>query len=120
MNPARRGTPTPFNRIPRSGRTRNELGRTRGLRYFWSMTGIEQSLLQTLLDLESAIATMRTASPKPNLLPLFTRIDEFAAQLPRGTNPDLLHYLHKKSYEKARLFLQDRDAENQAGNCRHI
>ena len=83
------------------------------------MTGIEQSLLQTLLDLESAIATMRTASPKPNLLPLFTRIDELTAQLPRGTPPDLLHYLHKKSYEKARLFLQDRDAENQAGNCRH-
>lgn len=84
------------------------------------MTGIEQSLLQTLLELESAIATMRTANPKPDLLPLFTRIDELTAQLPRGTDPGLLHYLHKKSYEKARLHLQGRDAENQAGNCRHV
>ena len=48
------------------------------------------------------------------------RIDELAKQLPRGANPALLHYLQKKSYEKARLFLQGRDAENQAGNCRHV
>lgn len=84
------------------------------------MTGIEETLLQTLLDFESAIATMRTASPKPNLLPIFARIDELTAQLPRDTDPGLLHYLHKKSYEKARLHLQGRDAENQAGNCRHM
>jgi len=32
----------------------------------------------------------------------------------------LLHYLQKKSYEKARLYLQGRDAENQLGNCRHV
>jgi hypothetical protein len=32
----------------------------------------------------------------------------------------LLHYLHKKSYEKARLFLLDRDVENQIGSCRHV
>jgi len=42
------------------------------------------------------------------------------AQLPPQTDPQLLHYLHKKSYEKARLFLQGRDAENQFGNCRHV
>jgi hypothetical protein len=40
--------------------------------------------------------------------------------LPRETDPQLRHYLQKKSYEKARLFLQGRDAENQAGNCRHV
>jgi len=29
----------------------------------------------------------------------------------------LLHYLHRKSYEKARLFLEGRGAENAAGSC---
>ena len=84
------------------------------------MTDLEKSLLQALLDLESAVASMKTATPKPDLLSLFARVDELMSQLPRGTDPSLLHYLHKKSYEKARLFLQGRDAENQAGNCRHV
>jgi len=38
----------------------------------------------------------------------------------RGTDPQLLHYLQKKSYEKARLFLQGRDAENVQGSCGHV
>jgi hypothetical protein len=80
----------------------------------------EQQLFSALFELESTVKTMASANPKPNLLPLFARIDELAGQLPPGTNPVLLHYLHKKSYEKARLFLQGRDAENQIGNCRHV
>ncbi|HEY3763422.1 MAG TPA: hypothetical protein VGN23_16875 [Verrucomicrobiae bacterium] len=81
---------------------------------------IEKELLYALADLENAVKAMPTANPKPNLLPLFSRIDELTKQLPRDTDPSLLHYLHKKSYEKARLHLQGRDAENQAGNCRHV
>jgi hypothetical protein len=80
---------------------------------------MEQSLLQSLVELDQAVQSMKTTHPKPNLLPIFSRIDELTRQLPRDTDPSLLHYLHKKSYEKARLFLQGRDAENQAGNCRH-
>lgn len=74
-------------------------------------------LLQTLQELESAVASMATANPKPNLIPIFDRIEELTRQLPRGTDPDLLHYLHKKSYQKALFFLQGRDAENQQGHC---
>jgi hypothetical protein len=48
---------------------------------------------------------------------MFDRIDELARQLPRDADPTLLHYLHKKSYEKARLFLQGREGENARGNC---
>ncbi len=81
------------------------------------MTGTEREILDSLLALERAVASMPTANPKPNLIPLFTRIDDLTAQLPRGTDPQLLHYLHKKSYEKARLFLEGRDAENAQGNC---
>ena len=84
------------------------------------MTEMEQSVLQSLLELERAVASMPTANPKPNLLPLFSRLDELTRQLPRDTDPSLLHYLHKKSYEKARFYLQGRDLENQLGHCRHV
>jgi hypothetical protein len=84
------------------------------------MNAIETEILQALLDLERLIQSMPTTNPKPNLLPLFSRLDELTAKLPKGTAPDLLHYLHKKSYEKARLFLQGRDAENAEGNCGHV
>ena len=80
----------------------------------------ERQLLAALTELDAIVKTLATAKPKPNLLPLFARIDELTHQLPPATDPALLHYLHKKSYEKARLYLQGRDAENQAGNCRHV
>jgi hypothetical protein len=83
-------------------------------------TPIEQDILAALVQLDTAVKSMATASPKPNLMPLFARLDELTHKLPRGTDPTLLHYMHKKSYEKARLFLEGRDAENQAGNCRHV
>jgi hypothetical protein len=81
---------------------------------------ILKNILASLVELDNAVKTMPTANPKPNLLPLFARIDALSKQLPRDADPTLLHYLQKKSYEKARLFLQDRDAENQIGNCRHV
>jgi hypothetical protein len=81
---------------------------------------VEKSLLVALGELDAAVKAMPSANPKPDLLPLFARIDELAKQLPPGTDPALWHYLQKRSYEKARLYLQGRDAENQAGNCRHV
>jgi len=63
-------------------------------------------LLDALIELDHAVKSMPTANPKPNLLPLFSRLDELTRQLPRETEPQLLHYLHKKSYEKARLHLE--------------
>ncbi|MGY8654789.1 MAG: hypothetical protein ACKVJX_14335 [Verrucomicrobiia bacterium] len=84
------------------------------------MTDTEQTILDGLLELEEKIASMATADPKPNLLPLFDQLDNLTRELPKDANSDLLHYLHKKSYQKARLFLQGREAENQAGNCGHV
>ena len=81
------------------------------------MTETEQEILQTLRHLEETVRTMPTANPKPNLLPIFSRIDELTRRLPASASPDLLHYLHRKSYEKARLFLEGRDAENARGGC---
>lgn len=84
------------------------------------MTETERSLLTALVELENTVASMPAANPKPSLLPLFSRLDELTRQLPRDADPSLLHYLHKKSYQKARLFLEGRDAENAAGNCGHV
>ncbi len=70
------------------------------------MTDLEKDLLEALLDLERAVQALPAANPKPDLTPLFARLDQLTARLPKGTDPDLLHYLHKKSYEKARLHLQ--------------
>lgn len=88
-----------------------------GLRYQFQMTDTEKTILQTLLELESTVRSLATANPKPSLLPLFDRLDALTRQLPRDTEPDLLHYLHKKSYEKARLLLQGRESENARGTC---
>jgi hypothetical protein len=81
---------------------------------------LEKNLLNTLVELDVAVKAMPSANPKMDLLKLFAQIDELAGQLPRDTDPVLLHYLHKKSYQKARRFLQGREAENAAGNCRHL
>ena len=81
---------------------------------------VEKEILTALIQLDAAVKSMPTANPKPNLLAMFAHLDELTAKLPRTTDPTLLHYLHKKSYEKARLFLSGRDAENQLGNCRHV
>jgi len=83
-------------------------------------SSVEGELLMALAQLDEAVRSLPAANPKPSLLPLFARIDELAGQLPPGTDPALRHYLHKKSYAKARLFLEGREAENQAGNCRHV
>jgi len=93
------------------------LGVRRRLRYPYSMSETEQRILDALQELERMVASLPTANPKLDLLPLFSRLDNLTRQLPRETDPSLLHYLHKKSYEKARLFLQGREAENARGNC---
>src|SRR5579859_2057846 len=69
-------------------------------------TPVEKEILTALIQLDAAVKSMPTANPKPNLLPLFEHLDELTHKLPRNTDPTLLHYMHKKSFEKARLFLQ--------------
>ena len=83
------------------------------------MNDAEREILAALNDLEEKVRSMKSASPKPNLLPVFERLETLTAQLGPGGDPSLLHYLHKKSYEKARLYLEGRDAENARGACRH-
>ena len=82
------------------------------------MSATERNILQTLIELENAVKAMATTNPKPNLSPLLARIDALTNLLPKDTDATLLHYLHRKSYEKARLWLEGHDAQNQVGSCR--
>ena len=83
------------------------------------MTQTELAILTTLRELEAAARPRPTPGPRPELLALFARLDELTAALPNETHPDLLHYLRRKSYEKARLWLEGRGDENAPGACRH-
>ena len=105
---------TPLSRSRRFG-----LGLCGKWHIFWMMTVTEQEILDTLVELDRQVKAMPQSNPKPSLLPLFNRLEELSRQLPRQTAPELVHYLTRKSYEKARLFLEGRDAENAAGNCGH-
>ena len=79
------------------------------------MTELERDILTALVELEVTVKSLRTTQPKPDLRSAFERLDQLARALPPGSDPNLLHYLHKKSYEKARLLLEGRDAENARG-----
>jgi len=69
---------------------------------------IEQRLLGTLLELEQAVEHGPAANPKPDLPAIFGKLDALARQLPATTDRQLLHYLERKSYQKARAHLQQR------------
>ena len=81
------------------------------------MTNTESEILAALKRLEAEVSAVQSEGRKPNLLPLFTKLDQLTLALPKNSDPTLLHYLHKKSYQKARLHLEGREAENIRGNC---
>jgi len=73
-------------------------------------------LARTLDEYLTAVPRQQEPNP-PDLLEIFARLDVLETELDAGTPAQLRHYLHQKSYRKAHLFLQDRDAENLRGNC---
>ena len=83
------------------------------------MTTIEQEVLGALQDLEAAATAVRGGGPKPDLRTILDRLRELTAALPPETEADLLHYMRRQSYEKARLHLLGRSSENAAGSCGH-
>ncbi len=72
------------------------------------MSETEQTILLTLRSLETA------AAQRGNVVLLLSELDRLTRSLPPGSNADLLHYLHKRSYEKARLLLEGFDPESGA------
>ncbi len=68
------------------------------------MSTTETQLLAALHELEAAARDRR--EPPPPLQPLFDRIDRLAASLPPESDPELRHFLQRKSYAKAREWLE--------------
>jgi hypothetical protein len=85
------------------------------------MTAAERE--QTLERLARTLDEYLDAVPRqkepdaPDLLALFARLDALGAEMDAAFPAQLRHYLHQKSYRKAHLYLQGRDAENLRGNC---
>ena len=77
------------------------------------MTTIETRILEVLRLLEAEA----TAVPRPDLRPRLRELDELNGQLTSDADPELRHFLQRRSYEKARLLLEDRSAEIQRGGC---
>ena len=73
------------------------------------MTDTESEILKNLRQLETE------AARRGNVLPLLQSLDSLTRALPKDTDPDLLHYLHKRSYEKARIHLEG--AQPDPGTC---
>ena len=74
------------------------------------------TLARTLDEYLDAVPRQKEPNP-PDLMALFARLDALEAEIDASFPAQLRHYLHQKSYRKAHLFLQDRDAENLRGNC---
>jgi hypothetical protein len=70
------------------------------------MTPNEAEILTVLEQIQTAVAQMAAANPKPDLRPLFATLEKLTNALPKGTDPQLLHFLHRGSYEKATQWLQ--------------
>jgi hypothetical protein len=68
------------------------------------MTENERALHAALVELETA-AKPAAGAPRTDLMGLFERIDALTAALPSDTNREFLHFLHRKSYTKAREWL---------------
>ena len=81
------------------------------------MTQLETELHQALLDLDGAVKRMSATKAPVDLMPLFVRIDELGAQLPEGTDPQLVHFIQRKSFEKATLWLEGRKSAITRGVC---
>jgi hypothetical protein len=75
-----------------------------------------ERLARTLDEYLAAVPRQKEPNP-PDLMALFARLDALEAEIDAGFPAQLRHYLHQKSYRKAHLYLQGRDAENLRGNC---
>jgi hypothetical protein len=73
-------------------------------------------LARTLDEYFDAVPRQKEPDP-PDLLAIFAKLDALEGEIDSSYSPQLRHYLHQKSYRKAYLYLQDRDAENLRGNC---
>ena len=73
-------------------------------------------LARTLDDYLAAVPRQKEPNP-PDLLAIFARLDALEIEIDSGYPAQLRHYLHQKSYRKARLFLQGGETAVEKGAC---
>lgn len=71
------------------------------------MTEFELSLKRTLEDFQAALAS----GAKEQLGESLQRINQLTDSTPSDTHPQLVHYLQKRSYQKAIQWLNGEDPE---------
>jgi hypothetical protein len=81
------------------------------------MTQLEKQIHEALVALDRAVKSLAGSEKPPDLLPLLTRIDELSLQLPACSDPQLVHFLQRRSFEKALLWLEGRKPEITRGVC---
>lgn len=72
------------------------------------MNPVERELLDALRELENVAGRIASGEAGASVLPQIRKIAELRRSLDPGTDPRLLHFLAKNSYEKARFFLEGR------------
>jgi hypothetical protein len=86
-------------------RSRAEVGAIGTRWHAAGVTSLESEILRELVRLDETVADM-AAGRAGSVLPVTRRLDELARLLPSEADPQLVHYLRKHSYGKARLFLE--------------
>ncbi|MBX3732534.1 MAG: hypothetical protein KF791_08065 [Verrucomicrobiae bacterium] len=76
------------------------------------MEPVESRLLTALMKLDAAVG-----SGAADVRPLLAALDRMTGELPSSADPELVHFLRRRSYEKARLFLLGRREAIQRGGC---
>ncbi len=70
------------------------------------MTPAEKALRDAIVELEETAAMARSGRKTPGVLPVLEKVERLAAELPPDTPAELRHFLERKSYAKARAFLE--------------
>jgi hypothetical protein len=75
-----------------------------------------ERLARTLDEYLAAVPRQSEPNP-PDLLAIYARLDSLEVEMDASFPAQLRHYLNQKSYRKAHVYLQGRDADNLRGNC---
>lgn len=81
------------------------------------MNQLEMRLLEALQALEVSIRPRPAGSTAVDVRPHLSELDRLTRELPTDADPQLVHFLRRRSYEKARLFLEGRGPEIHQGGC---
>jgi len=81
------------------------------------MPSMDAALVAALTALEQAARARAAGDLSADVRPPLAELDRLTNALPADADPELAHYLRRRSYEKARLFLEGRVGGIEKGGC---